>query len=254
MAAATPQWYVKFKEKPIGPFSHEQLQGFATQGVLSPDHPVSCDSQQWVSANSVKGLTFNVGGRRSAAVPGRRISVKCECANSFDVLFSYCGTLRPCPQCGRKCLVSTDESRQTLIDVEQPGQSAVPLRPAAFGDLTALGAAFWAIVMAFLFVWPFSLQLNVGYFIQLLVAIIFAAPAFVPFVVLLELRNGKRWAWFGIQIVAVTETLFSLLEVCGGGSPIFLVLLVGQLILYGFLLPLLYSPEVQDYCFRARPS
>jgi hypothetical protein len=42
--------------------------------------------------------------------PSDRISVTCLCGSSFRVPVSFAGMMRPCPNCGRRCLVASDQS------------------------------------------------------------------------------------------------------------------------------------------------
>jgi hypothetical protein len=50
-------WYVKRKEKQVGPFSLEQLKRYSSEGKLKPDDLLrKVDGENWVSASDAKGL------------------------------------------------------------------------------------------------------------------------------------------------------------------------------------------------------
>jgi hypothetical protein len=42
--------------------------------------------------------------------PSDKISVTCLCGSSFRVPVSFAGMMRPCPNCGRRALVASDQS------------------------------------------------------------------------------------------------------------------------------------------------
>jgi hypothetical protein len=251
MPAGTTSWYVKFAAKPSGPFALEQLHNLAATGVLTSDHLVSSDGQDWQKASTIPGLDFSGVKPTQTQAPGRKITAICECGSSFDVPASFAGTRRPCPSCGRKCLVASDQTSDAVARALQSMRLTKPDPPRLFGIATWAGLLVSIVTIVLALAYLLTLLLRGDVELSLLFVVvagcILTIPGLFKLVVFLELRKGRRWAWVAVQVLAVLEFASSIAGVAQFGS-LWLLHLTIPAILYGSLLPLLYTAKVQEYC------
>jgi hypothetical protein len=249
MAETEPKWYVKFTEKVSGPFAQEQLQKLAANGVLTPDHLVSSDCTEWQRASVLEGVTFQSADGMRTEAPSRKITATCECGKSFEVPASFAGTKRPCPACGRKCLIPSDRVADAMAEAIRSRPFLEAQRPTVFNVVTYAGLLTSAVAIVFSIAYPFLfVQLaNMPVLSLLSIGGFVAVPALFKFLIFLELRAGKRWAWLAVQIFAVFEITPLLVLSAKLGLP-WLVNLAIQATLYCSLLATLYTTSVQEYC------
>jgi hypothetical protein len=248
MESEIPGWWVRFPEKISGPFSLEQLQRLVANGRITPDHLVSRDRTEWQVASLIAGLVFQSSDTAHVASQGAGISVNCSCGNTFSVATTFAGTVRPCPKCGFKCQVPSATAVGERSGVAGTAEeSHWNSRPVFFGAVTAAGIAWSTFGFIYFLALPFLFGTNPARGNEL-VGLIVAGLLFTlgRLLVFFELRDGKRWAWVAIQVLAAAETLFLLLAVVVVGPQIIFISLV-QILIYCSLVPTLYTQKVQEF-------
>jgi GYF domain 2 len=241
-------WWVRFPEKMTGPFSLEQLQKLVANGRVTPNHLVSSDRVEWQPASLVAGLDFQLADTARVASRGAGISVNCNCGNTFSVATTFAKAVRPCPKCGSKCRVpsATVVGEWSGIAGAAEGSHGTT-RPAFFGALTAAGLAWSTFGFIYFLALPFLFGTNPARGNEVVsltvVGLLFTLGRLLVF---FELRDGKRWAWVAIQVLAATETLFLLLAVAAVGPQIIFLSIV-QILIYFCIVPILYTLKVQEF-------